>query len=164
FLSKILPKTDINNDEDEKKKNSISRSEKLYQKEKELTDFKRDLQREERETNAEIVKISTNLKDLTVEDNDLEASIKSLELANAFMANSIIITFELTRQFLIGVQNHCKDLSDLDRIKSYAEAELKNEVIEELRSSGLKSNINNLLNDLKLLCLIIPEQKGDFVY
>ncbi|RNA31319.1 hypothetical protein BpHYR1_034742, partial [Brachionus plicatilis] len=100
YFSKFIPITDINNnDEDEEKEKSSYHSEKLY--EKELTNLKNDLKNQEMISNSEIAKIKETLKDLTGDDDDLKASIKSLELAIKALGK-IKTTFELTRQFWIG--------------------------------------------------------------
>ncbi|RNA10876.1 hypothetical protein BpHYR1_017416, partial [Brachionus plicatilis] len=129
FFFKFFPTTGQNNNDEDQKR--------LYQKEKEVSAFKRDLEEAERVSNAEITKIVAILRELTIQDQGLKASIKSLELAIKSLGK-IKTTFELTRQFWIGVLNHCKQLSDFGTIKSYAKAELKDEVIDELRLSGLQ--------------------------
>ncbi|RNA19763.1 hypothetical protein BpHYR1_012136 [Brachionus plicatilis] len=136
-----LKSTDNNN---EKKGKKISRSEKLYQKEKELSDSLKDLEREERISNAEMAEISTKIKNLTVKNEDLETfqvlinkSIELLELSKKELGK-IKTTFELTKDFWIVVLNHCNELTDLGTFKNNAKADLKDEVIEKLRLSGLQ--------------------------
>ena len=111
-------------------------SEVLAKQESEIMKLKADLHEKEREANGEIAKLGEVLKGLKGQDSDLTASIASLELVVKALAK-VKTTFEQTRQFWLGVEKHCKDLTNVSLMKELSEPDMKDFFIEELKKSGL---------------------------
>jgi hypothetical protein len=99
--------------------------------------LKAELQKEEREANADIARIGQELISLKVSDNDLSHSIYSLQLAIRALGK-IQTTFEHTRQFWIGIQDHCKSLvENQNELEIFKESNERDLYIENLKQSAL---------------------------
>lgn len=94
------------------------------------------LQKEFREANADLAGSISKLQNLKAEDNDLTAAIASLEVAVKTIGR-IKTVFENARLFWMGVEKQCKKLSDSEVVVTFAEAELKDEFVEEVKFQRL---------------------------
>ena len=108
------------------------------------------MEAEKTAANAELASIVVRLKNLRADNKDLSAAIASLELAIQALGK-VKTTFEQTRQYRLGVKTHSEKLTDHEIFKLYAETELQDEFINDLKSSGLRwlalFEINNIVNE-----------------
>lgn len=116
--------------------NNMSASASLAKQETEIMKIKSELQKQEREANAEIAKVGEILKGLKEQNDDLTASIVSLEMAIKGLGK-VKTTFEHTRQFWLGVEKHCKTLTDISQFELMNDPDFKDEFIDALKNSGL---------------------------
>ncbi len=105
-----------------------------------------DLQGQQMDVNANLAKSVTELKQLSVEKNELATSIKALEVTIKTMAQ-VMVVFKNTRVFWENVEKHCQDLTDQDMIERYGRKENAPRCIRALKESGLNwlalGQINN---------------------
>ena len=141
-------------------KDQKSESSGLEQQELEIMRLKHELQKEEREANAEIARTGALLKGLNQQENDLSASIISLELAIKALGK-IKTTFENTRAFWEGVKARCENLSNISDLKMWVEVEEQNEYINELKESGLEWLVLGKINYTASLTIKAVDEKTD---
>lgn len=111
----------------------INNSSSLDAKEIEIMKMKRDLQNDELNANAEIARISEELRGLKSNDDTLDASLKSLELVIKAMGK-VKMTFEHTRQFWLGQEKQCRALANTTEMECAAVD--KEMFIDCLKDSG----------------------------
>lgn len=102
----------------------------------EIAKRRAELQREQIKANADLAESITKLQNLSLEKDDLSAAISTLGLMVKTLGKVKTI-FENTRLFWINIQRHCKELANIDMIKDYADLEMMEDFIEEIKSSGL---------------------------
>ncbi|EAL72394.1 hypothetical protein DDB_G0270088 [Dictyostelium discoideum AX4] len=117
------------------------RASKSEDKEAAYMKLKSEYQDLQRKSNADLAQNVVQLKNLAVEKNYLEVSIKSLEITIKTMGRVRTI-FENTRLFWLQVKAQCDSLSDVSNIKDLAEiAELsvkyQTDFTNQIKSSGL---------------------------
>ncbi|KAM9960332.1 hypothetical protein ACTFIW_009466 [Dictyostelium discoideum] len=117
------------------------RAAKSEDKEAAYMKLKSEYQDLQRKSNADLAQNVVQLKNLAVEKNYLEVSIKSLEITIKTMGRVRTI-FENTRLFWLQVKGQCDSLSDISNIKDLAEiAELsvkyQTDFTNQIKSSGL---------------------------
>lgn len=83
-----------------------------------------ELQKEERQVNADLAKSVKKLQHLGVQTNDLERAIASLEVTVKTLGK-VKTVFENSRLYWEGVQAHCKGLANVEDLKMYAELDVK---------------------------------------
>ena len=110
--------------------------ESLKRQKKEISDLKEELQREEKAANSELVSIAEKLKNLKPEKKDLEAAILSLEMTIKCLG-IIKTTFENTKAFWNYVKSKCDSLKNIDEFKMYADYDMKEEFLTEIKTAGL---------------------------
>jgi uncharacterized coiled-coil DUF342 family protein len=108
----------------------------LTRKEENITRLVSNLQEKQRKDNAELAGLTVRLKSLRTERNDLDASIIALEITIKALGK-VKTTFLQTKQFWIGVTEECKKLADIGVIETFCEAELQEQLLEELKKSAL---------------------------
>ncbi|KAN0008754.1 hypothetical protein ACTFIU_009483 [Dictyostelium citrinum] len=118
-----------------------ARAAKSEDKEAAYMKLKSEYQDLQRKSNAELAQNVVQLKNLAVEKNYLEVSIKSLEITIKTMGKVRTI-FENTRLFWLQVKAQCDALSDVSNMKDLAEiAELsvkyQTDFTNQIKSSGL---------------------------
>ncbi|KAM9983576.1 hypothetical protein ACTFIY_000305 [Dictyostelium cf. discoideum] len=118
-----------------------ARAAKSEDKEAAYMKLKSEYQDLQRKSNADLTQNVVQLKNLAVEKNYLEVSIKSLEITIKTMGKVRTI-FENTRLFWLQVKAQCDSLSDVSNIKDLAEiAELsvkyQTDFTNQIKSSGL---------------------------
>ncbi|KAM9999714.1 hypothetical protein ACTFIZ_008165 [Dictyostelium cf. discoideum] len=118
-----------------------ARAAKSEDKEAAYMKLKSEYQDLQRKSNSDLAQNIVQLKNLSVEKNYLEVSIKSLEITIKTMGKVRTI-FENTRLFWLQVKAQCDSLSDIGNIKDLAEiAELsvkyQNDFTNQIKSSGL---------------------------
>ncbi|KAM9983593.1 hypothetical protein ACTFIY_000300 [Dictyostelium cf. discoideum] len=117
------------------------RAAKSEDKEAAYMKLKSEYQDLQRKSNADLAQNVVQLKNLAVEKNYLEVSIKSLEITIKTMGKVRTI-FENTRLFWLQVKAQCDSLSDVSNIKDLAEiAELsvkyQTDFTNQIKASGL---------------------------
>lgn len=148
--------------EDEKNDHQSSTLSALVEQENLIIKLKNDLQKEEREANAEIARIGELLKGLSKQGDDLSASILSLELAIAALGK-VRTTFENTRLFWLGVEKQCKKLTKIENLRLNSDPSLKEEFIDELNNIGLSWLTLGKINYFALLVIQKVDQKSDSI-
>lgn len=149
--------------QDEKNDHQSSTLSALVEQENLIIQLKNDLQKEEREANAEIAKIGELLKGLSKQGDDLSASILSLELAIAALGK-VRTTFENTRQFWLGVEKQCKKLTKIEDLRELnSDPSLKEEFIIELNNTGLSWLTLGKINYCALLAIQKVDQTSDSI-
>ncbi|KAM9961408.1 hypothetical protein ACTFIR_004253 [Dictyostelium discoideum] len=118
-----------------------ARAAKSEDKEAAYMKLKSEYQDLQRKSNSDLAQNVVQLKNLAVEKNYLEVSIKSLEITIKTMGKVRTI-FENTRLFWLQVKAQCDSLSDIGNIKDLAEiAELsvkyQTDFTNQIKSSGL---------------------------
>jgi predicted nucleic acid-binding Zn-ribbon protein len=135
----------------------------LVEQENLIIKLKNDLQKEEREANAEIARIGELLKGLSKQGDDLSASILSLELAIAALGK-VRTTFENTRQFWLGVEKQCKKLTKIEDLRELnSDPNLKEEFIIELNNTGLSWLTLGKINYCALLAIQKVDKTSDSI-
>ena len=76
------------------------------------------------------------MKNLKPEKKDLEAAILSLEMTIKCLG-IIKTTFENTKAFWNYVKSKCDSLKNLEEIKMYADGEMQEEFLTEIKTAGL---------------------------
>jgi hypothetical protein len=112
----------------------------LQSQQNEIMYLRLDLQKEEREVNAELASIGYRIRTLKKDDKDLTAAIASLELVITSLGK-VKTTFEQTKQFWKGVQAQCESLANNSKFDVYKDIEeleeFKDAFIQDLKQSGL---------------------------
>ena len=112
----------------------------LQSQQNEIMYLRLDLQKEEREVNAELASIGYRIRTLKKDDKDLTAAIASLELVITSLGK-VKTTFEHTKQFWKGVQAQCESLANNSKFDVYKDIEeleeFKDAFIQDLKQSGL---------------------------
>ena len=149
--------------QDDKRDHQSSSLSALVEQENLMIKLKNDLQKEEREANAEIARIGELLKGLSKQGDDLSASILSLELAIAALGK-IRTTFENTRQFWRGVEKQCKKLTKTEILRELnSDPSFKEDFIMELNKTGLSWFTLAKINYFALLVIQKVDQKSDSI-
>lgn len=127
-----------------------------YQQQEEKIAAKRaELQKAHREANADLKASVIKLQQLNVGEGNLDKTITSLEIAVKTLGK-VKTTFENTRLFWKGVENHCKSLADVGLFEIHAETADADMFCNELQDSAwswvvlgkLNIEASNLLKDV----------------
>jgi chromosome segregation ATPase len=93
---------------------------------------RRSLQKELRDADSKLAEAVQRLKDFTTEKAEIDAAIASLDVVCKTLGK-VKTVFENARLFWLGVQRHCRDLSQL-RLRDAADFE--DELIQAIENSG----------------------------
>lgn len=103
-------------------------------KEEEARQKKNECLKEALQSNAQLAACVTNLRNHRSTKNDIQQAIRSLEVS-VITLGKVVTTFQNVRKFWIGVEEHCKNLTDMGTIELLAEE--ADMFIDEIKDSGL---------------------------
>lgn len=117
------------------KTNLEKQAQQAREDELESAKHRRNFEDQQRKGQSERVQSIEKLQNASLENNDLEVAISSLEISNSTLG-AIKTTFENTRIFWKTVKNHCNKLKDNSTMSIYAQNNLHDLMIDEIKLSG----------------------------